>query len=120
MKPKILKGDTVEVISGEDKGHRGEVQQVIRKKTKDGKYDPNEVYVIVAGANLVIKHQRRTPNVRTQTGRIEKEAPLHISKVMLVGSDGKPTRAGYEVAANGEKTRIDRRTGDPLPKPRGE
>jgi large subunit ribosomal protein L24 len=114
MNVKISKGDTVEVIAGNDKGHRGEVHEIIRKKNKDGSYDPNRVYVIVAGANLVIKHQRRTPNVRTQAGRIEKEAPIHISNVMLVGTDGRPTRAGYEVAANGEKSRIDRRTGDPL------
>lgn len=118
MKVKIVKGDTVEVISGDDKGHRGVVQQVIRKKKKDGTSDPNEVYVLVAGANLVTKHQRRTGRVSTQTGRIEREAPLHISKVMLIGTDGKPTRAGYEVASNGEKTRVDRRSGDPLPKPR--
>jgi large subunit ribosomal protein L24 len=114
MGVKINKGDTVEVIAGNDKGHRGEVHQVIRKKNKDGTFDPNRVYVIVAGANLVIKHQRRTPNVRTQSGRIEKEAPIHISNVMLVGTDGRPTRAGYEVAANGEKSRVDRRSGDPL------
>jgi large subunit ribosomal protein L24 len=115
---KISKGDTVEIIAGDDKGHRGEVTQVIRKKNKDGSYDPNRVYVIVAGANMVVKHQRRTPNVRTQAGRIEKEAPIHISNVMLVGSDGRPTRAGYEVASNGEKSRIDRRTGDPLARTR--
>ncbi len=114
---KIQKGDTVEVIAGDDKGHRGTVQHVIRKKKKDGSYDPNRVYVIVSGANLVIKHQRRTPNVRTQAGRIEMEAPIHISNVMLVGSEGRPTRAGYEVASDGEKSRIDRRSGDPLPKP---
>jgi large subunit ribosomal protein L24 len=114
MNVKISKGDTVEVIAGNDKGHRGEVQQVIRKKNKDGTFDPNRVFVLVAGANLVTKHQRRTPNVRTQAGRIEKEAPIHSSNVMLVGTDGRPTRAGYEVATNGEKTRIDRRTGDPL------
>jgi large subunit ribosomal protein L24 len=113
---KINKGDTVEVIAGDDKGHRGEVQQVIRKKNKDGSYDPNRVFVLVAGANLVIKHQRRTPNVRTQAGRIEKEAPIHVSNVMLVGTDGRATRVGYEVANNGEKSRVDRRTGDPLAK----
>ncbi len=117
-KVKINKGDTVMVISGNDKGHRGEVHQVIRKKNTDGAYDPDKVYVIVAGANLVIKHQRRTPNVRTQAGRIEKEAPIHISNVMLVGSDGRPTRAGYEVAKDGEKSRVDRRSGEPLPKPK--
>jgi large subunit ribosomal protein L24 len=114
MKVKIRKGDTVEVIAGDDKGHRGAVQHVIRKKNKDGTYDPNRVYVIVAGANLVIKHQRRTPNVRTQTGRIEKEAPIHISNVMLVGTDNRPTRAGFEVAKDGAKSRVDRRTGGPL------
>ncbi|MEZ4711295.1 MAG: 50S ribosomal protein L24 [Caldilineaceae bacterium] len=110
MKVKIRKGDTVEVIAGNDKGHQGEVQRVIRKKNKDGTYDPNRVYVIVSGANLIIKHQRATGRVNTQTGRIEREAPLHISNVMLVGADGKPTRAGYEVATNGDKSRIDRRT----------
>jgi large subunit ribosomal protein L24 len=114
MNIKISKGDTVEIIAGNDKGHRGEVTHVLRKKNKDGSYDPNRVYVVVAGANLIVKHQRRTPNVRTQAGRIEREAPIHISNVMLVGTDGKPTRAGYEVANNGDKSRIDRRTGDPL------
>ena len=117
MKVKICKGDTVEVIAGDDKGHRGEVQRIIRKKNKDGSYDPNRVYVIVAGANLVIKHQRATGRVNTQTGRIEREAPLHISNVMLVGSENRPTRAGIEVDAGGDKTRIDRRSGAPLPKP---
>lgn len=114
MKVKISKGDTVEVVSGDDKGHRGQVQRVIRKKNTDGTYDPNRVYVIVTGANLVIKHQRPTGRVGTQTGRIEKEAPIHISNVMLVGSDGKPTRAGYEVAADGSKERIDRKSGSAL------
>ena len=114
MKLKIHKGDTVEVIAGNDKGHRGEVQRVIRKKNEDGRYDPNRTYVIVAGANLVIKHQRPTGRVRTQTGRIEMEAPIHISNVALVGKDGKPARVGYEVAKNGEKTRINRRTGNEI------
>ncbi|MCB0043890.1 MAG: 50S ribosomal protein L24 [Caldilineaceae bacterium] len=116
MNLKIVRGDTVEVIAGNDKGHRGEVQRVIKKKRKDGTYDPNRVYVVVAGANLVIKHQRATGQVRTQTGRIEMEAPIHISNVMLVGDDGSPTRAGYEVAANGDKSRVARGSGAPLPK----
>ena len=115
MKVKINKGDTVEIITGNDKGTRGEVQRVIRKKRKDGTYDANRVYVLVAGANLVIKHQRATGQVRTQTGRIEREAPIHISNVMLVGSDDRATRVGYEVANNGEKSRVDRRTQAPLP-----
>lgn len=117
MKLKISKGDTVEVVAGDDKGHRGEVQRIIRKKNKDGSYDANSVYVIVAGANLVIKHQRPTGRVNTQTGRIEREAPIHVSNVMLVGSDNRPTRAGIEVSAGGDKSRIDRRSGSPLPRP---
>ena len=117
MKLKICKGDTVEVIAGNHKGHRGDVQRVIRKKNKDGSYDPERVYVIVAGAKIVVKHQRPTGRVNTQTGRIEREAPIHISNVMLVGTDNRPTRAGYEIAANGDKTRIDRRSGAPLAKP---
>lgn len=116
MKLKINKGDTVEVIAGNDKGQRGEVQRVIRKKNRDGTYNPNQVYLIVSGVNMIIKHQRRSPGVRTQTGRIEREAPIHISNVMLVGTDGKPTRSGYRLEA-GDKVRIDRRSGDPLPKP---
>jgi large subunit ribosomal protein L24 len=116
MTPKITKGDTVQVIAGEDKGKTGEVQRVIRKRNEDGSYDPERVYVIVSGLKLVIRHQRRTGRVNTQTGRIEKEAPIHISNVMLLGSDGRPTRAGYQLA-EASKERIDRRSGDALPKP---
>lgn len=118
MKLKIRTGDTVEVIAGNDKGQRGEVQRVIRKKRRDGTYDANEVYVVVSGVNMIVKHQRRSPGVRTQTGRIEREAPIHISNVMLVGTDGRPTRAGYRIEG-GDKIRVDRRTGEPLPKPEG-
>ena len=116
MKLKISKGDTVEIIAGEYKGHRGQVQRIIRKKFKNGTYTPNNVRVIVAGANLVIRHQAATGGVQTQTGRIEKEAPLHISNVMLVGADGKATRAGFDGVGE-DKERIDRRSGDPLPRP---
>ena len=118
MNMKIKKGDTVEVISGDDKGHRGEVQRVIRKKKADGTPDPNRVYVLIAGANLAIKHQRPSGRVRTQTGRIEREMPIHISNVMLVGSNNKPTRVSYEVASDGSKERVGRRTGNALPRPK--
>ena len=106
MKVKISKGDTVEVIAGNDKGFRGEVQRVIRTKNKDGSYDADKVFVIVAGANLVIKHQKATGRVGTQTGRIEKEAPIHISNVMLVCPGcNKATRVGHEFTADGAKLR---------------
>lgn len=105
----IKTGDTVEVISGENKGARGEVQRVLRGRLsgrQQGQFNPNDVRVIVAGVNLIIKHQRRTGNVRTQTGRIEREAPIHISNVMLVCPQcGKPTRVGHEIGDDGKKLR---------------
>lgn len=95
MKLKIRKGDTVEVISGNYKGERGEVQSVIRKKNKKGEYETN-VYVVVAGLNLIKKHQKRTGNVRTQVGIIEREGPMHISNVMLVAPRAnRPTRVQW-------------------------
>ncbi len=79
MRVKIRKGDTVEVISGrlEDKGKRGEVIKVLLPERR----------VVVQGVNIRIKHQRQ---VQTQAGRqinpgrIQFEAPIHISNVMLV------------------------------------
>ncbi len=104
MKLKIRKGDTVEVISGNYKGERGEVQSVVRKKDKKGEYDVN-VYVVVAGLNLIKKHQRRSGNVRTQVGIIEREGPLHISNVMLVAPGAKrPTRVQWR-EIDGRKVR---------------
>ena len=92
-KLKIKKGDQVEVIAGNNKGERGEIKSIIRKKDKFGNYDPNRVYVIVGGVNMIKKHQRRTGDVRTQVGIIEREGPIHISNVMLVApTAGRPTR----------------------------
>ncbi len=90
---KIKKGDTVEVISGEDKGMRGEVHSVM----------PDEQRVIVSGVNMIKKHQRRTGNVRTQVGIIEREASVHISNVALVCPHcDEPSRVGYEVTPDGK------------------
>lgn len=105
----IKTGDTVEVVSGENKGDRGEVKRVLRGRLagrQQGQPNPDDVRVIVAGVNLIIKHQRRTGNVRTQTGRIEREAPIHISNVMLVCPHcGKPTRVGHQILEDGSKVR---------------
>ncbi len=97
---KIKKGDTVEVISGDDRGLRGTVRVAL----------PKEGRVIVAGVNIVKKHQRPTGNVRTQAGIIEREAPIRVSNVALVCPHcDKPTRVGYRVAPDGSKTRICRK-----------
>jgi len=114
----IKTGDTVEVISGDNKGQRGEVQRVMRTRfsgRQQGQPNPNNTRVIVAGVNLITKHQRRTGNVRTQTGRIEREAPIHISNVMLVCPQcGKTTRVGHEITANGTKLRSCKQCGETI------
>ena len=114
----IKTGDTVEVISGENKGERGEVQRLNCGRLagrKQGQPNPNDVRVVVAGVNMVIKHQRRTGNVRTQTGRIEREAPIDISNVMLVcPSCSKPTRVGHEITGDGKKLRRCKKCGETI------
>ena len=100
---KIRKGDTVQVIAGNDRGKRGEVHTVIPKKGQ----------VIVSGVNLVKKHQRRTGDVRTQAGIIEREGPIDLSKVALVCKNcGKPTRVGFKVFDDGKKTRMCKQCGE--------
>lgn len=87
MKVKIRKGDTVEIISGADKGHRGEVIKV----------DPKNRRVVVQGASVRKKHQREVQTQgRTMTpGIIELESPMDISNVMLVCPKcGEPARVG--------------------------
>ena len=103
---KVKKGDTVEVIAGRDKGARGKVIQAL----------PRENKVIVEGVNRVKKHTRiRTTQRGAKTGGIvTQEAAIHVSNVMVVDSDGKPTRVGYRLDDNGQKVRISRRTGKDL------
>lgn len=97
---KIKKGDTIQVITGEDVGRRGAVHMVY----------PRERKLVVSGVNIVKKHQRRTGDVRTQFGIIEREAPLHVSNVALVCPHcDKPTRVGYRVMPDGTKSRICRK-----------
>lgn len=114
----IRSGDTVEIISGDHKGERGEVQRVLvgrRSGRQAGQRDRNKDRVVVAGVNLVFKHQRRTGNIRTQTGRIEREAPLHISSVMLVCPKcGDPTRVGYHLHGDGTRVRTCKQCGQDI------
>ena len=101
---RIKKGDIVEVISGDDKGMRGEVLRVLSKENR----------VVVSKVNIVTKHQsaQRAGRSQAQGGRIQFEAPIHISKVMLVSpKDNLPTRVGFDVV-DGRKVRVARRTGD--------
>ena len=100
---KIQKGDTVQVLAGNDRGKKGEVHSILPSKNK----------VIVSGINLVKKHQRRTGDVRTQAGIIEREGPIYLSNVALVcKSCGKPTRVGIKVFENGTKSRVCKHCGE--------
>ena len=86
IKLKIKKGDTVHVITGSHKGTEGTVLSVSRETNK----------AIVEGVNLVKKHNK--PNAQNPQGGItEKEAPIHVSNLSLLTSDGKTTRVGLRV-----------------------
>ena len=109
---KIRKGDTVEVMSGNDKGMRGSVHLVMTGKAKDksGNYDANRNRVVVSGVKMVKKHQRRTGDVRTQIGIIEREAPIHVSNVALVCPRcDRASRVDHEIQADGSKVRVCKR-----------
>jgi large subunit ribosomal protein L24 len=113
----IKKGDKVLVIAGDDRGAQGEVQRVARAKWGKGRLagvrKPNGDRVVVAGVNLVKKHQRRTGNVNTQFGIIEREAPIHVSNVALVCPKcSKPTRVGHMTHADGSQARVCKNCGE--------
>ena len=103
---KVKKGDMVLVIAGKDKGARGRVLTALPRVDK----------VIVEGVNRVKKHTRiRTTQRGAKTGGIvTQEAAIHVSNVMVIDSDGKPTRVGFRTDENGAKVRISRRSGKDL------
>lgn len=96
MKVHVKKGDKVVVISGEDKGVQGTVLSVDAKKS----------LAVVEGANMASRHTK--PSAQNPNGGIiKKEAPLHISKLKVVDSDGKPTRvARIKDEKTGKSVRI--------------
>jgi large subunit ribosomal protein L24 len=103
---KIKKGDTVLVIAGKDKGAKGKVIAAYPKLDR----------VLVEGVNRVKKHTRiRTTQRGAKTGGIvTQEASIHVSNVMVLDSDGKPTRVGYRLDDNGQKVRVARSNGKDL------
>jgi large subunit ribosomal protein L24 len=100
---KVKKGDTVVVIAGKDKGAKGKVIQAY----------PTRDRVLVEGVNRIKKHTRVSQNQRgAQSGGIvTQEAPIHVSNVMVIDSDGKPTRVGKKTTDDGKRVRISRRNG---------
>ena len=115
----IKKGDKVLVIQGDDRGREGEVQRVMLAKWGKGRHagerKPSGDRVVVAGINLVKKHQRRTGNVNTQFGIIEREAPIHVSNVALICPKcGKPTRVAHQIFADGSRGRLCKKCGEAI------
>ena len=101
---KIKKGDNVVVLAGRDKGKRGEVLSVM----------PKENRALVRGINMVRRHQRQTQN--QEGGIISKEGPIQISNLAIEDpKDGKPTRVGFKLLADGKKVRIAKRSGEQIP-----
>jgi large subunit ribosomal protein L24 len=99
MAAKIRKGDRVIVLTGRDKGRTGEVFEV----------RPTDNTALVRGVNMVKRHQKQTQN--QEGGIISKEAPVHLSNIAYVGKDGKPTRVGFKIQADGKKVRIAKSSG---------
>jgi len=88
-KLKLRKGDIVKVIAGDSKGQQGRILEMMIEKRK----------ALVEGVNLVSKHSK--PNAKnTQGGIIKKEAPIHISNLMLVDGKGNTTRVGRKMEDN--------------------
>ena len=100
---KIKKVDRVLVVTGKDKGVTG---QVIEAYPETGK-------VLVEGVNRIKKHTKIGTSSRgAKTGGIvTQEAAIHVSNVMVVDSDGKPTRVGYRKDEDGRSVRVSRRSG---------
>jgi large subunit ribosomal protein L24 len=102
MAARIRKGDTVAVISGSDKGKRGEVLQVL----------PKENRAVVQGVNVAKRHTKPA-GMGQPGGIIEREATIHLSNVMLVDpKSDKPTKVGFRVLDDGRKVRVAKATGN--------
>ena len=101
---KIKKGDNVVVLAGRDKGKRGEVIEV----------RPKENRALVRGVNMVRRHQRQSAT--QEGGIISKEGPIDLSNIALEDpKDGRPTRVGFKILADGKKVRVAKRSGEQIP-----
>jgi large subunit ribosomal protein L24 len=102
-KMKIKKGDEVIVVTGKDKGVKGEVMKVM----------PEESRVVVSGVNVVKKHRKPS---QAGAGGIDKvERPIHVSNVALADpKTGKATRLGYKTLKGGKKVRVAKKSGETI------
>ena len=106
-KIRLRKGDLVEVLTGKDRKKRGKILEVNRATGR----------VIVQGVQMIKRHTRPNPQKNIKGGIAEREAPLHVSNVMIVSpDDDKKTRIGSKVLPDGRRARIGRRSGEVLDK----
>jgi large subunit ribosomal protein L24 len=100
---RIKKGDQIIVIAGADKGKKGEVVRVAGDK------------VVVQNVNIIKRHTKPNPQAGQAGGIVEREAPIHISNVMLFNSAaGKGDRVGFKVLEDGRKVRVFRSSGEAI------
>ena len=98
---RIKKGDQVIVTAGKDKGKRGDVVRVAGDK------------VVVSNVNIIKRHTKPNPQANQPGGVIEREAPIHISNVMLFNpATGKGERIGFKMLEDGRKLRVFRSSGE--------
>ncbi|MFT8363519.1 MAG: 50S ribosomal protein L24 [Sporolactobacillus sp.] len=97
----VKKGDKVQVITGKDKGKQGVILEAY----------PTKERVLVEGVNIIKKHSKPT-QASPQGGIIEREAPIHVSNVMLLDpKTNKPTRVGHKIV-DGKKVRVSKKSGE--------
>ena len=100
---RIRKGDQIVVITGKDKGKKGEITRVAGDR------------VVVANINVVKRHTKANPQAGQAGGIVEREAPIHISNVMLFNpATGKGDRDGFKVLEDGRKVRVFRSSGEAI------
>ncbi|GAB3733487.1 50S ribosomal protein L24 [Silanimonas algicola] len=100
---RIRKGDQIVVITGKDKGKKGEITRVAGDR------------VVVANINVVKRHTKANPQAGQAGGIVEREAPIHISNVMLFNpATGKGDRVGFKVLEDGRKVRVFRSSGEAI------
>lgn len=98
---RIRKGDQVIVIAGRDKGKKGEVIRVLDEK------------VVVQNLNLIKRHTKPNPQANQPGGIVQREAPIHISNVMLFNpASNKGERVGFKQLDDGRKVRVWRSSGE--------
>ena len=98
----LKSGDKVIVVAGKEKGKTGEITKVMRADNR----------VVVGGLNMVKRHQRAM-RVGDETGIVNKEAPLHVSNVMIADpKTGEATRIGYKTLKDGKKVRFAKKSGE--------